>query len=105
MGFRDIVESDAVSAVELIKTHQFTFSHVTPLILDCRNLLSRSWTVDLHSVFREANKPADCIAKNAMFQSDVFKCMWFCPMFAVNLLNNDIVGRVTPRCVALSNVS
>lgn len=101
MGFKSIiVESDAATILDMLKSTIIAHNHLLPLLLDCRNLLDRPWAVDLRSIYREGNCLADVIAKNACNQPDVFCCFSVPPMYALKSFEEDNVGRATPQCVA-----
>lgn len=88
------VELDAKVIVEMLKNSHCPNRKLSPLLHDCRSLLSRLTQVRVVHVFREANKYADFLATRGCSMREEFVIFDVPPSGdLVNLLVSDINGR------------
>lgn len=67
MGLRRLwIELESLQAVSGLTRDEEDFPLQHNLLSDCKNLLSREWSVEMHHVCREANQVADGLAKHGL---------------------------------------
>jgi hypothetical protein len=99
------VELDAKLIVNAITNNSCCHSALSPLIDDCRKLLSQLPQVKVLHCYREANFCADALAKMGTSLEQDFILYPLPPTHVIPLLDKDILGLFCNRlCNSLSNV-
>ncbi|GLT57157.1 hypothetical protein SLA2020_301450 [Shorea laevis] len=99
-GFiRLCIETDSLTAFNLLSKESCTYHPLTALILDCRELLSRIPYADIKHVFRESNMCADFLSKLGHSLSANFAVYDDCPLGLDVYLATDKAGVEYPRYV------
>ncbi|KAJ7971564.1 Ribonuclease H [Quillaja saponaria] len=101
MGFRKVqLESDSSAMLELISKGSTTYHPHFPIIQECRNLISKYWSIQLGHVYREGNYVADWLA-NLRVSLQIGYHLWDKPPDGLSLLLlHDILGIAQCRIVA-----
>ena len=73
-----IVELDAKVVVDILHNVNYENNVISPILDDCRQLLSRFDQVQVKHVYRQANGCADGLAKMGAEQESSFSC-FSCP--------------------------
>lgn len=99
-GLRKVwLESDSLTAINLIK-HGCTSSHMYyDLVLSIRELCNRSWQVHLSHIHREGNRVADSLANEGAASDHFTNILISPPFYCLNLLRDDTMGVSLPRFV------
>ncbi|KAL0005536.1 hypothetical protein SO802_013097 [Lithocarpus litseifolius] len=86
------VELDAKAIVDAISNPKYTNVFVSPLMEDCRLLVSRIPHIRMRHCYREANRCADGLARLGGLQATDFVMFMCPPMDLVKLLESDFNG-------------
>ncbi|KAK9988172.1 hypothetical protein SO802_028411 [Lithocarpus litseifolius] len=86
------VELDAKAIVDAISNPKYTNVFVSPLMEDCRLLVSRIPHIRIRHCYREANRCADGLARLGGLQATDFVMFMCPPMDLVKLLESDFNG-------------
>ncbi|KAL0014750.1 hypothetical protein SO802_001819 [Lithocarpus litseifolius] len=96
------VELDAKAIVDAISKPKYTNVFVSPLMEDCRLLVSRIPHIRMRHCYREANRCADGLARLGGLQATDFVMFMCPPMDLVKLLESDFNGLYLHRpCLEL----
>ena len=83
-GYRILsVEVDSLTIYNWITKDDLGWKHVN-LIHECRDLLKKPWSVDIHHVYRESNRIVDFLAKNALMNTYKNIIKWQLPPKALD---------------------
>ena len=86
------VELDAKAIVDAISNPNYTNVFVSPLMDDCRLLVSRIPQIRLRHCYREANRCVDGLARLGGLQATDFVVFMCPPVGLVKLLDSDFKG-------------
>ena len=86
------IQLDAKAVIELLANPLCSNNVVTPIVDDCRLLLSQIPQVRLSHCYREANGCADFLAKNGITQDRDFIVYVDPPMELLELIRSDCSG-------------
>ncbi|GLT36867.1 hypothetical protein SLA2020_112150 [Shorea laevis] len=92
-----LIETDSLSAVNLLSNDSIDNHPLSSLVFDCRDLLRCIPHVKISHVMRESNMAADILAKMGHDLSEDFVVFYSIPQPVVNACIADIVGVEFPR--------
>ena len=95
------VEMDSlVAAVELVSSNKATNVFLSPVVDDCRYLLSRFEQISVLHIYREANSCADALAKAGGVQALDFITFNAPPLFVMEALAFDCSNNFCTRLIS-----
>lgn len=101
-GYRKIIlESDSELVTSALNNMNRNIASEGALMEQCRELLNREWTCEVHHVYREANKCADYLASLSTRIGDGFHLFRNVPHEIKGLYEEDLLGYAQPRNIRL----
>lgn len=92
--------SDSLEAVELLRSSNASNAEDERIVGCCKELISRSWVVEVRHILRVANKIADKVARTAMSQWIEALELFEPPSELSDMLEDDARGdNITPSAV------
>lgn len=105
-GFRCVqLETDSASVRYLLISPSPFHLEVEALLYDCQQLLTRTWTVEVKLIFREANGVADGLASWVLGRSVGCYLLATPPLSIHSLLLANQIGLVRPRIVTQNGLA
>jgi ribonuclease HI len=102
MGFQKVeLNVDSAAVVQVVKTGCIQSASGNSLARQIWRLMALDWEVEVHHIYREANKCADGLANMGCTLDYNLRSFDSCPSQIVELLIADNMGITTPRLVPL----
>lgn len=98
------IESDSLEAVNLVLGFSEGNSENQSIIQRCKELLARTWTVEVKHILREANRVSDWLVNWALKLNPCVVEMTCPPNQQSRILEEDASEMVIPRSEASTNV-
>lgn len=95
-----MIESDCKLAVDLINSPDAVTHHFANLILSIRLKAAVFLRCSIHHILREANSPADVMAKFALEKKSPYVSFDVMPSFIFSAFHADCSGVALPRVVS-----
>ena len=91
------VEMDAKSIVEVLQNTGYVNHVISPILDDCRQLITRFQNFRIKHCFRQANQCADVLARMSFSLNDDFLIFDSPPVDVIDVFEGDLIGRSFPR--------
>lgn len=97
-GIRDLVcYSDSTLAIQLVMDDINPWHHYASIIANIKDLMGRSWRLQLFHSWREANAVANCLAKIGVASSNSWAVFDVPPAGVLPILEGDASRRLVAR--------
>ena len=100
-----VVEVDAKAVVDILKNHNYDNIIISPIMEDCRQLVSCFQQIQINHCYRQANRCADLLAKLGVEQEIDFQNFLSSPVDILQILQDDRDGLYVNRICHNSVVS
>ena len=91
------VEMDAKSIVEVLQNSGYVNHVISPILDDCRQLITRFQNIRIKHCFRQANQCADGLARMSFSLNADFLLFDSPPVDIIDVFEGDLIGRSVPR--------
>ncbi|XP_030939536.1 uncharacterized protein LOC115964342 [Quercus lobata] len=87
-----IAELDAKAVVDVLRNYNYDNTIISPIMDDCRKLLSCFQQIQIKHCYRQANRCADLLAKMGVEQEIDFLIFLNPPVDVLQILQDDRIG-------------
>ena len=87
-----VIEVDAASIVTVLENSVYANNIISPILDDCRSLISHMQQTCIRHCFRQANRCADSLARLGFSQPSDFSFFDSPPVDMINMFEDDLNG-------------